>query len=216
MDAAGLNGRRLPGCRASATQPLARYPPFVVLRKRHITPVNQELISLMKRRVARLAADGATLRNQGAAGVVQAARAYLMRLDLSEYAGAGEGIIYRLDEDTRVMCESFPPGAQSWGGARKVLNLFLRDCLYNAYLSEAYGLHVVRQRLEVPVDSQVAAGLIASTHGLSLPAWPGLKRLSPAQHQRYQEAAALVAKAHGVARVDIDLWLWRQDDPPLD
>lgn len=39
------------------------------------------------------------------------------------------------------------------------MNIFLRDCFYNAYLRDAYGLAVAEPWFEVPLDSVVAEGL---------------------------------------------------------
>jgi hypothetical protein len=183
----------------------------VCVRRMHkamrLTP---ELTDRAKRHVAQLAANGSSLRNQGAPGVVEAARGFLEALDLRRFVTVGPaGFAHLLDTATAGLCASFPKRARNWGAARKVLNLFLRDCLYNTYLEKAYGLLRLRPLLEVPLDRQVADGLRDNNVEKALPRWPGLKRVTQAQNSEYQRAAAAKAKSLGVARVDVDLWYWR-------
>ena len=172
--------------------------------------MRKELLSRMQRHVAQLAANGSSLRNQGAPGVVAVARDFLEHVKLGRFVRGGERAFKtELDWMTEVLCSRFPEKARNWGAARKVLNLFLRDCLYHTYLAEAYGLHRLREWLEVPLDSQVAEALLRASSGHTLPAWPGIKRLTRSQSAQYQEAAVARAEALQVARVDLDLWYFR-------
>lgn len=65
-----------------------------------------------------------------------------------------------------------------WGAGRKALNLFLRDCLYNRYLSAEHGLDCIQKWVEIPLDSIVADRLKkdAGRRG-RLPVWNGLSNL---------------------------------------
>ena len=45
-----------------------------------------------------------------------------------------------LDQLTEELMQALPPGDRKWGVARKCLNLFFRDALYNFYLREAHTL----------------------------------------------------------------------------
>jgi len=169
-----------------------------------------DLIPRLQRHVALIAANGSSLRNQGAAGVVDGARKHLAslavlrlpRFDIHEFTR-------HLGEETDAMVRGFPEGGQSWGAARKVLNPFLRDCLYNVSLRDAFGLGAVEYFFEVPLDSHVAAGLIDSDHGDDLPPWPGVKRVDRATNALYQDIAMLVADDRDTDRVHLDLWFWR-------
>jgi hypothetical protein len=172
--------------------------------------MSKKLLSAMQRHVAQLAANGSSLRNQGAAGVVAVARDFLEHVELRRFVRGGERAFNsELDHVTELLCGRFPEKARNWGAARKVLNLFLRDCLYHRYLAEAYGLDRLQEWLEVPLDSQVAEALLKALPDLTLPAWPGIKRLTRSQSAQYQEAAVLAAEALQVARIDLDLWYWR-------
>ena len=79
-----------------------------------------------------------------------------------------------------------PKGARSWGAARKALNIFLRDVLYNHYLRSHHGLDRLEDWLEVPLDRDVAVALRAESEGGELPRWKTIKRLTPDVSGRYQ------------------------------
>lgn len=172
-----------------------------------------ELIEKALKRVARRTANSSTLRNQGAPGVVRAARAFLVQLDPTWFVvPERRQFEVRLNAKTDGLRNRLPKGARNWGAARKALNLFLRGVLYHTYLAKAYGMARVRQWLEVPLDSYLAKGLADDESGVELPRWPGIKHLQPAQSALYQRAAASIARRRGVARIDLDLWYWRGDD----
>lgn len=170
-----------------------------------------EFLSRMQHHVAQLAANSSSLRNQGASGVVAAARRFLSRLSLGEFAGGDESsFTATLDRKTEELRGELPVEAQHWGAARKVLNLFLRDCLYNTCLAEAYGLERLWSWLEVPLDRQVAEALRKEA-GATLPPWPQIKRIAPADSALYQAEASRRAVVEKVARVDLDLWFWNPE-----
>jgi hypothetical protein len=171
-----------------------------------------ELLTRMQRHVAQLAANGSSLRNQGAPGVVAAARLFLADLDLGRFiAGDETTFAAALDRATEDLQRTFPEGARNWGAARKVLNLFLRDCLYHTYLAGAYGLRRLRYWLEVPLDSQVAGRLRKGAEEGTVPPWCQIKRLTPAESTPYQAEASRRALIEKVARVDLDLWFWNPE-----
>ena len=159
-------------------------------------------------------AVGATaLRNQGASGVIAAARLFLMGLELRTFALREEShFLDQLDEATVTLQSALPAGARHWGAARKALNLFLRDVVYCSDLASHYRLQVIRTWLEVPLDSYVTRGL-HSYPDLSddLPQWSAIKSLTPQTSDKYQHVASLVARKEGLARVDLDVIFWRAD-----
>jgi hypothetical protein len=174
----------------------------------------------LKDRCAELAVGPSTLRRQGASGVVDAARRGLRKIDLLTFAVADESAFRaRLDEATaalQVVLDSvFPEEGRNidarWGGARKVLNIFLRDVIYNADLIAHFNLHHVRPWLEVPLDSYVAAGLKGEPEGMRLPRWPGVKYLRREASDQYQTVASAVAERRGVTRIDLDVFYFREE-----
>ena len=96
--------------------------------------------------------------------------------------------------------------------SRKLLNIFLRDCFYNAYLAKAYGLQNAEEFYEVPLDSITAQQLKKRAERGQLPVWPGVKHLSPEESDRFQAFAREVAGNAGVAPVHLDALWWSRPD----
>jgi hypothetical protein len=99
-----------------------------------------------------------------------------------------------------------------WGTARKALNLFLRDVLYNRYLYEEHRFfQELEPLLELPLDSDAAQGLRQEPEGQQLEKWPKLKCLTVIISDEYQDVAQHVAVRLGFARVHLDLRYWRPE-----
>jgi hypothetical protein len=159
-----------------------------------------------------LAVGSTALRNQGAKGVVRSAREFLKKIDLHTFvADHGRAFALRLDTATEELRRRLPEGARNWGAARKALNLFLRDVLYNIHLCTHYHFDRIETCLEVPLDRYVADALLAAPEGSDLPRWPMIERLTPAISAQYQAAARSVAKRMGTAPVHLDLHYFRRD-----
>jgi len=167
------------------------------------------LLGLIQDRTAHSSVDAATLRNQGGPGVLAATRARLARIDLSGFtAGSGAAFAARLNAETGRLRRAMPGGAGPWGAARKALNLFLRDVLYQRLLCEGYRLRRLEPWLEIPLDSIVAAAIQREASSAGIPRWPGLKHLTPEISAVYQSAAGKVARTHATARIHLDIfWL---------
>lgn len=167
-------------------------------------------MNLLQKRVAEGAVGATALRNQGAKGVIAAAREFLKNLDLSRFLVESEDrFMDVLDSSTRSMQKYLPPDARHWGAARKGLNLFLRDVLYNRYLSERFGFKRIEKWMEVPLDRFAAQGIMRDYSVASLPAWPGLKHLTPEISKAYQKAALALAASRHLSRVHLDILYWR-------
>lgn len=164
---------------------------------------------LLQDRAAEVAVGPSALRNQGSPGVVLAARRFLKSIKLRRFSKDTEvGFQRSLDAATEALRSSLPERARHWGTARKAINLFLRDCLYHSYLSLENELGRLEPWLEIPLDSQVAAGVLESGES-GLPRWPGIKHLSPDVSRLYQQAARRIASERGTDRVHLDLEWWR-------
>ena len=151
-----------------------------------------------------------SLRNQGAAGVLAAARDVSAGINLKLLSRATRPrFVLNLDAITTDMLSHFPSTAQSWGAARKGLNLFLRDATYNKDLCNYYRLDRIRSWLEVPLDKDVANALINEPEGAHLPRWRQIKNLAPSTSREFQAVATEVAFRRRVARVDLDVYYWR-------
>ena len=95
--------------------------------------------------------------------------------------------------------------------ARKLLNIYIRDCAYSAHLRSAYSLGRIEPFCEVPLDSITAEKLRGSYAGAALPAWPGVGRLTPEVSAQYQAVATQIAKARKLRAVHLDVFWWSED-----
>src|SRR5579862_5821467 len=99
----------------------------------------EQFLEMVKSRTARIAVGASTVRNSGSAGTVTAAQSHLRRVNLAPFGTADARAFSReLDNATEKLRIALPSGARHWGIARKVLNIFLRDCFYTTYLSKRF------------------------------------------------------------------------------
>jgi hypothetical protein len=158
--------------------------------------------------VAIAAITPSAVRRAGSSGVAAAARDYLASLRLQRFAVSSPAqFAAALNRSTSKLEQALPTAGRSWGVARKCLNLFLRDSLYNWYLRTNFRLDVAEPLYEVPLDSLVATRLRRLSSGHELPPWRGVKHLTPPINDIYQKAAAALAQKRGVQRVHLDLYL---------
>ena len=161
---------------------------------------------IIQRREAFAAILPSTVRNQGASGVAEAAREFLSQMDLRPFGtkkqAAFAGI---LEKETGALQKALPKKARTWGLARKALNIFLRNCLYNHYLRTKFQLDQAEQFLELPLDSFVAKALRGKDE--NLPPWRGVKRLKLGDSTRFQKYASRLAQSEGYARIHLDALL---------
>jgi len=171
--------------------------------------VKGELIHIIQCRVARISVGPSTVRGRGNTGVAKAARAYLRSIDLSRFGTTDECEFQTaLNEETEALRRAFPEGARRWGLARKVLNIFLRDCAYTIYLAKEFNLSLAEDYFEIPLDSITAKELRKTKSGRTLPRWLGVIHLHPRLSQQYQSAARKEAKMQGVSRMHLDALWW--------
>lgn len=170
-----------------------------------ITP---SFLSAVQARTARISASSSATRKQGG-GIVEPARGFLSKLPLSEFAISDvTAFSALLDRTTHSLASTFPAGTRSWGLARKLLNIFLRDALYTTYLSDAFVLCRSESLLEVPLDSISAAHIYSVGTRRRLPRWPSVKHNTAQISMAYQSVAAEISADAGVARVHLDTFWW--------
>lgn len=171
-----------------------------------------DFLRLVQRRIGNTSVGPSTARGMGPAGTIASARSFLQSLDLGTLAATSESVfIKNLDAKTLELKRSLPYGARNWGSARKFLNIFLRGCLYNRYLSEHYGLTSIEPWLELPLDSHVADALHERDEAGILPKWRTVIRLTPQESAKYQSFASEVAAKEGIQRIHLDLIFWRPE-----
>lgn len=169
-----------------------------------------------RERLANIAIGPSALRNQGASGVIDAARKFLAGLDLTQFVVADEEQFLKvLDKQTEKLRTDFPDGAKNWGAARKAINLFLAECCYHRFICQEYHLEKIEAFLETPLDSQVAKKLIkkAKENDEKLPRWQGLKHLTQSESNDYQQFAYQYAKKEEKlpARFYLDVIIWQPE-----
>jgi len=169
-----------------------------------------DLLRAVQSRVARIAVGASTVRGRGNAGAVAAARKYLRHVDLAKFGAKPPAFRRALDRETKALLASLPKGARHWGIARKLLNIFLRDCLYTTYLAKDFGLSRAEEAFEIPLDSITAVNVKRASGRGTLPPWPGVKHLTTSLSAQFQEAAAAEAGRRGISRVHMDAVWWSQ------
>jgi hypothetical protein len=161
--------------------------------------------------VARVAVGPSTIRGYPK-GTVEVARRFLRELRLRRFSNDDATRFGKeLDRVTLELLAALPRRARRWGLARKMLNLYLRDCVYNAHLRAEYRLGRLEGYCELPLDSVTAMQLRRVTHGRNLPRWPGVGALHPGVSAQYQAAATQVARARRVRRVHLDVFWWSEE-----
>jgi len=175
-----------------------------------------QLLQAFQSRAARISVGASTVRGRGNAGVVAASRRYLRQIDLSIFGrSTKEGFVTSLNAATIALRDSLPRRARHWGLARKVLNIFLRDCLYTTYLDARFGLRRNEAYFELPLDSITAAHLKRAAGRGKLPPWPGVRHLTEPLSATFQQAATAEAAKRGIPRIHLDAIWWsvsRDDD----
>ena len=146
-------------------------------------------------------------------GTLGAIHEYLGRLRLDRLASMDRTDYARwLDARTRYLQKKLPGPQKPWGVARKAMNLFMRSCLYNRYLSRKFHLTRVQRYMEIPLDGAVARGLNRRAGRGKLSQWPGLSGLQADVSQEYQNQARKCARSLGFpGRVFFDNYLWLEN-----
>ena len=166
--------------------------------------MNPHLLNKLQRFVARYSVLGIA-RGKGRGGITTIAREHLGELDLELFSTNSQSDFdRRLDAETAKLQQAIPN--HEWGICRKILNVFLRDCLYNQYLCQAYNLDQTEELLETAPDRIVADKL--RSHDPGLPEWRGILHLDADIWAQYQSVASRVARSKGYARVHLDAVWW--------
>ena len=161
----------------------------------------------MQYKVAVSAVPLSAVRAQGA-GVLRASQNFLTRLRLANIPRSEMAFRQWLNRQTNALLDQLPVANRPWGTARKVINLFLRDALYNQYLADAFKLNQLQRWLEIPLDGAVAQGLKRKAGRGNLPPWSGLKKLTRSESDPFQDYALFLANEARTHRVHLDIFLW--------
>jgi len=170
-----------------------------------------DLERAIRSRIARVVVGPSTVRGNPT-GTTEAARRFLRALPLQRF-GTGDGAEFSraLDRATIRLQAALPRAARRWGVARKLLNIYLRDCVYSAHLRSVYALGRMERFCELPLDSITATRLRGSEEGAELPAWPGVGAVTPQVSAEYQQVAAKIGRALRMRRVHLDVFWWSEE-----
>lgn len=174
-----------------------------------------DVLRSLQKNLAHRSIGPSTVRGRGRSGVAERARSFLASLRLGRFAAKSESAFRReLDLQTEALRRALPRGAQSFGLARKCLNIFLRDCVDHHRTREHHRLARIEPWLEVPLDGLVAAAIARQPEGSILPRWRTIQSLTPETSALYQRAAAAHARTRGVTRIFLDVLFWhgREDE----
>ena len=174
--------------------------------------MSPEFVAHIQTFTARSSVTASATRGQGASGIAASAREHLAGISLRDFAVASQLSFTRvLDRETDRLSAAIPRAGRSWGLSRKLLNIFLRDSLYTAYLRDAFALDRAEPWYEVPLDGVVALRVAREPEGAALTEWPGVKHLTPRESEAYQRTFRAVSQRMRVAPVHLDAWYWGGD-----
>jgi hypothetical protein len=169
----------------------------------------------LQNRVAYLAIGRSSLRNQGVPGLVKTSRDFAASLNLKAMAKCWNELNFDsyLDRKTKALQKKFRKKARNnFGAARKALNLFFRDVVYNTFLRKKYNISLVSkhiEQLELPLDSYTSKKIIKRYPILKF-YWGGIKYLSAECSELFQDRATIMAVQKKCARVHLDVFYWRE------
>lgn len=168
--------------------------------------------------IAKRALPSSAMRSQGE-GTLGEVREYCQDLDLGTFEVTSERLfLVELDQATEDLSGRLCP--KNWGAARKALNLFLRDVMYDACLPVHHKLEgSLLCWLELPLDSRSVRFIksegkaIAKQDGTcKLPLAPKgkftIRDLVKPQSNQLQKYASVVASHKGYKRVELDEEAW--------
>lgn len=195
-----------------------------------ISPTNTKRIKLknnyydhQKLRLTKVSISNSAFRNQGKSGLIKAARIFIYKnIDLNEFSVSLKNKTYKrfLDSSTNKLLKSLSAYDCRWGTARKGLNIFFRDVLYNSYFYKELKLNFrYGSQLEIPLDSKTMTSLLKnykysnSEKYLEKPILTSIVQLDKNNSEKFQLLAEEIAKNRyaGYSRVDLDMEYWASD-----
>ena len=179
--------------------------------------MNQHVfLKQIQKRLAQTSIGASALRNQGSAGLVKISRDYLEKINLDIFFQTlKDETLYTkyLNRHTNQLLEKYPSKAKSWGAARKALNLFFREVVYNKFIADYYKLpnnfkkfNVAVRSMELPLDKFTGTAIHKYSNNTA-PVWKSIKKLSLDDSNSYQLKADVIA--NGIAKIHLDLAYWR-------
>lgn len=166
----------------------------------------------LQERIAYLAISRSSLRNQGESGIIAKSRTFSAKLNLNVFAKNWNNLTYSgyLDVKSETLSKNFRN--KKFGAARKALNLFFRDVVYNTFLVKEYKIKITfkhLKQLEIPLDSYTTKEIFKKFPFLKK-WWGGIIYLNKEINDWFQEAASRIAVKQNLPKVHLDVFYWRK------
>ena len=176
---------------------------------------NKNHITQLIKRSAKIVINASSMRNQGKPGMILKIRKHLVdSIDISKLGSLEEKTFNKfIEAHTDNLVKFCKDKEIEWGTARKAINLFLMDIVYNKYLNEFYSLEKIHNLLEIPLDNKVSKRLkkVAKEKDSVLPVWGGICNIDKNEYIEFQKFALEIAKDKKMNRVDLDIYFWTED-----
>jgi hypothetical protein len=170
-------------------------------------------ISELQVHQTRISIAASTVRSQGKGNVRLARQFFAKDFEIGKLRTPSErAYLSRLDAATEALRGRLSGKGKTFGLARKLLNIYIRDCVYSRILCAHYRLEQIEPFLEVPLDGIVGGALVKAACDRGqlrrLPRWRTIKGLTREDSETYQAFASELAEEKGLARVHLDVVLW--------
>ena len=177
------------------------------------TQYTTKFIRELQTHQTRVSVTISAVRSQGAGTGARARKFFAKEFNLGKLrVGSQAAYQRRLDVETEALRRRLRGKGKSWGLARKLCNIFIRDCVYSRILCAHYKLESIEGFLEIPLDGIVGKRLIleakSSGYEPRLPRWDSIRRLKESNSKQFQNFASVFARESGLARVHLDVRMW--------
>jgi hypothetical protein len=185
----------------------------VVNHAARMSRIPRSFVRELQAHQTRISITASAVRSQGS-GTAEIARAFLAdELSLQTLRVSSESAyLRRLDSLTVALQSRLRGKARTFGLARKLLNIFIRDCVYSRLLCRVFRLEKIEPFLEVPLDGIVGKRLreaaLKRGQGQRVPRWRSIRALTRAESDQYQSFASELSARRKLARVHLDVTFW--------
>ena len=199
--------------------------------RKYLDNLNEVKFKQFLKSISRRAIGNSTLRNLGEEGIRERVRNWLEKCMTYNCLVILKGNDYRDWLDRKTLClneylHDFLKVENGWGAARKVLNIFVRDCYYNDIINKNWGLRGFEKYFEVPLDNMTMYGIrhaikfIDEKESCNIRMFKEsdcVSRLSEDLSDTYQKAAQKLIEYRNkkckdgdmLLRVDLDMYYYR-------
>ena len=171
-----------------------------------------EWVEHLRKHYAIASVGGSTLMHQSGKGRNFRTQQYLINnLSFEDIASLDKtGFQTFLDNKTTELSRELPKpdnGRPNWGAARKVLNIFLRQCAMNKDINSFFELNRIEGYLEVPLDNHIVEKIDENADTSFAPNFK-IRDLTKKVSDEIQKKASDIATEKEVNRYELDVLFW--------